>query len=76
MKLKNRHWYNRGEKFWRFKFDIKVVIGAADLKFQLLTKDKRVINEDHDSIEVTWQPATEPPPASEKETLPVYSVPA
>ena len=58
MKLKNRHWYNRGDKYWRFRFDIKVVVGAADLKFLLMTKDKRVISRDHGAINVRWEPAS------------------
>ena len=56
MKLKNRHWYNRKEKYLRAKFDVKVILGAADLKFQLLTKDRKVISRDHDAIQVRWEP--------------------
>lgn len=56
MKLKNRHWYNMGKKkYWRFRFDIKALVGAADLQFQLLTKDAQVINAGHNTIEVVWQ---------------------
>ena len=73
MKLKNRHWYNTGPKYWRFRFDIKVVLGAADLKFVLLTKDKRVISKDHDVIEVIWQAATEPLPSNANGSVPLYS---
>lgn len=71
MKLKNRRWYNRGPKYWRFRFDIKAVVGAADLQFVMLTKDKRVINSDHNAIEVVWQAATEPP-AGGDEIAPLY----
>ena len=59
MKLKNRHWYNTGQKYWRFRFDIKAVVGAADLRFVMLTKDKKVISSDHNAIEIVWQAATE-----------------
>ena len=64
MKLKNRHWYNRGEKYWYFRFDIKAVIGAADLKFMLLTKEQKVISDEHNAIEIIWQTevATTPTP--------------
>ena len=55
MKLKNRHWYNRGEKYLRAKFDIKVILGAADLKFQLQSKTKNILSKDHDAIQVKWE---------------------
>ena len=58
MKLKNRHWYNfNKKKYYRFKFDVKVVLGSADLKFIMLSKDRKVLSQNHDSIEVTWEPA-------------------
>ena len=55
MKLKNRHWYQRGEKYLRAKFDIKVILGAADLKFQLQSKTKDILSKDHDEIQVKWE---------------------
>ena len=55
MKLKNRHWYSRGDKYWRFRFDVKIIVGAADLKFLLLTKDKRVISNHHEAIKIKWE---------------------
>ena len=55
MKLKNRHWYNRKKSYLRAKFDVKVILGAADLKFQLQTKDNTVISKDHDEIHVRWE---------------------
>lgn len=56
MKMKNRHWYNKGEKYLRVRFDIKVILGAADLKFQLQSKNNVVLNNDHDAIQVRWDP--------------------
>lgn len=55
MKLKNRHWYQRGEKYLRAKFDIKVILGAADLKFQLQSKTKDILSKEHDEIQVKWE---------------------
>jgi hypothetical protein len=55
MKTKNRHWYNRGLKYLRADFDVKTVIGPADLKFQIWSKGG-VCNRDHDSIDVRWDP--------------------
>ena len=75
MKLKNRHWYNRGEKYWRFKFDIKAVVGAADLKFVLLTKEKKIISDEHEAIGVVWQAVTEPTSDTAKNMVPLYYSP-
>lgn len=67
MKLKNRHWYSRGRKYWRFRFDVKAKVGAADLKFVLVTKDQQEItSENNDAIEIIWQAATESVRADEK----------
>ena len=56
MKLKNRHWYSKGEKYLRVRFDIRVILGAADLKFQIQSKNKVVLNNDYDAIQVRWDP--------------------
>lgn len=61
MKLKNRHWYNRGDKYLRAKFNIKVILGAADLKFQLQTKNSVILNNAHDAIEVKWETPKQAP---------------
>jgi hypothetical protein len=74
MKLKNRHWYSSGRKYWRFRFDVKVLLGAADLKFVLLTKDKRVISKDHETIKVVWQPATQPIPTDPNHSMPLLTL--
>lgn len=58
-KLKNRHWYNMKPSFWRTTFDVKVVIGPADLTFQLWSRNKRVRSSSHEPIAVKWMPATE-----------------
>lgn len=58
LKTKNRHWYNFRAKYIRVNFDIKVVLGAADLKFRLVSKGREIISHDHDVIQVKWEPAT------------------
>ena len=57
MKEKNRHWYNRGERYMRVNFNIRVILGAADVKFRMESKGvrKEVLSEDHDSIKVIWE---------------------
>lgn len=71
LKLKNRHWlvlpytplnvadcsrYNFGPQYYRADFDIKAIIGAADLKFQLWGNGGNRLSKDHDGIEVSWNP--------------------
>ncbi|KAJ5734832.1 hypothetical protein N7533_013235 [Penicillium manginii] len=56
-KLKNRHWYSMKPTFWRTVFDVKVVVGPADLSFQLWSKDKQIRSTSHEPIAVKWMPA-------------------
>ncbi|KAJ5769200.1 hypothetical protein N7520_003759 [Penicillium odoratum] len=58
-KLKNRHWYNTKPTFWRTTFDVRVVVGPADLSFQLWSRDKRIMSTKHEAIAVKWMPAGE-----------------
>ena len=52
-KVKNHHWWNFGVRYELALFDIKLVPGPADLKFQLWN-DNRLVNSDDDGIEVRW----------------------
>ncbi|RHZ63243.1 Hsp70 family protein [Aspergillus thermomutatus] len=56
-KLKNRHWYNRKPVFWKGTFNVRVVVGPADLAFQLWSKDQRIRSSSHPPIAVKWVPA-------------------
>jgi hypothetical protein len=53
MKLKNKHWLGTRPKYYRAKFEMQVLVGAADLKFRILSKEG-VISKDHNSIGVEW----------------------
>jgi hypothetical protein len=53
MKLKNRHWYNFGPKYLRAEFLVQIIIGAANLKFQIVGKDG-VVSRGPDEVEVQW----------------------
>ncbi len=57
LKLKNRHWYNAGPQYLRAEFDMQVLIGPADLRFQTLSKDG-IISRDHAAINVEWSPSS------------------
>ena len=59
MKEKNRHWYNRGERYLRVNFNIRVILGPADVKFRMESKGREVLSDDHDSIQVIWEPIPE-----------------
>ncbi|KAJ5655126.1 hypothetical protein N7490_002129 [Penicillium lividum] len=56
-KLKNRHWYSTKPTFWRTTFDVRVVVGPADLSFQLWSRDQRIMSTKHKAIAVKWMPA-------------------
>ncbi|KAF4215748.1 hypothetical protein CNMCM6805_003332 [Aspergillus fumigatiaffinis] len=56
-KLKNRHWYNRKPVFWKGTFSVRVVVGPADLAFQLWSKDQRIRSSSHPPIAVKWMSA-------------------
>jgi len=59
MKLKNRHWYNLGPQYFRADFNVKVIIGAADLQFQFRSKEDQPFSRQHDAITVKWDPPRE-----------------
>lgn len=61
MKVKNRHWYQRGERYLRVRFNVRVILGAADIKFQLQSKNNVVLNNEHDAIQVRWDPPQRSP---------------
>lgn len=54
LKLKNRHWYNRGQKYYRAEYEVRAIIGAG-LSFQIWGKDG-LLSKTHEEIEVMWQP--------------------
>jgi hypothetical protein len=52
--VRNHHWWNLGTRYELAVFDVKLIPGSADLKFQLLN-DNRLVNDEQDSVEVTWE---------------------
>ncbi len=54
MKAKNRHWYSRGPKYLTVEFDVKVIPGAADLRFKICSKAGLTCSADHEAIDVKW----------------------
>lgn len=45
--------YSRGAQYYRAEFDVRILIGPADMRFQILSNDK-VVSKDHEEIEVVW----------------------
>lgn len=39
LKLKNRHWYNTKPRYYRAEFNVRVLILAASLRFEIMGKD-------------------------------------
>lgn len=54
MKLKNDKWYQRADSYYKAEFDVRVLIGAADLRFQTLDQSG-LLSQDHASIDIDWQ---------------------
>ena len=52
-KVKNHHWWNFGMRYELALFEIRLIPGPADLKFQLWN-DNKLVNSSDDSIEVRW----------------------
>jgi hypothetical protein len=62
-KLKNRHWWNRGQKYHRINYVVKVALGPADIRFELWHNGQKLSKDN--SIRVEWlaaQAPAEPPP--------------
>lgn len=51
--IENR--YNFGPQYQRADFYVKILLGPADLKFQMWGKNGQ-LNKNHDEIEVQWNP--------------------
>ncbi|KAH7321601.1 hypothetical protein BKA65DRAFT_598749 [Rhexocercosporidium sp. MPI-PUGE-AT-0058] len=63
-KLKNRHFWNMGEKYYRVEYLIKVALGPADIRFELWFNGQKLSKDE--PIRVEWQAAAAPalsPPA-------------
>jgi hypothetical protein len=58
-KLKNRHWWNAGQKYHRINYVIKVSLGPADIRFELWHNGQK-LNKDN-TIKVEWHAAQAPP---------------
>jgi hypothetical protein len=58
-KLKNRHWWNRGQKYHRINYNVKVALGPADIRFELWHEGHKLSKDN--SIRVEWLAAQAPP---------------
>lgn len=44
-----------GSKYYRADFDVRILIGSADMKFQIVA-DGEIVSKDHEEVEVIWEP--------------------
>ncbi|MCJ1404496.1 hypothetical protein MMC11_007722 [Xylographa trunciseda] len=72
MKVKNRRWYQPGPRYLRANFSVNVVIGVADLQFQLLDKDGVARGENRATVEVEWGPPRNPAAARDDMDTAMY----
>jgi len=70
-KLKNRHWWNSGEKYHRVEYCIKVAFGPADINFELWHEGLKLSKDNAISVEWHAAPAPDPSTASVKPDLPI-----
>lgn len=52
MKMKNKHWYQTKQPYWLAEFQLKVIVGAADLRFELWDSSGTKCSREHDRITV------------------------
>jgi hypothetical protein len=57
-KIKNRHWWNSGPKYHRIDYLIKVVLGPADIWFELWHNGQKLSKDE--LIKVDWDIAQAP----------------
>jgi hypothetical protein len=70
-KLKNRHWWNSGEKYHRVEYCIKVAFGPADINFELWHEGLKLSKDNAISVEWHAAPAPDPRTATVKPDLPI-----
>ncbi|KIW01595.1 uncharacterized protein PV09_07067 [Verruconis gallopava] len=59
-KEKNRHWWSTGERYLRVQYEVHVVMGAADITFELWFEGQKLSRSN--SIAVEWQVSSAPEP--------------
>ncbi|KAF2646542.1 hypothetical protein P280DRAFT_464746 [Massarina eburnea CBS 473.64] len=59
---KNKNFWSVGKRYYRVEYEIHVLIGPADIRFELWFDNKK-LSKDH-SIKVDWMPAPDASPAA------------
>ncbi|KAF2851970.1 hypothetical protein T440DRAFT_447442 [Plenodomus tracheiphilus IPT5] len=70
---RNRHFWSLQKHYLRIEYSVRVLIGPADIKFELWFNDQKLSRDK--SIRVEWVP-TQPPVGSLAHVSPVESAPA
>jgi hypothetical protein len=53
--VKNDHWWSLGKRYHLAEFEVRVIPGSADLKFELSNMG-RLVNTQNDTVQVDWDP--------------------
>ena len=51
---KKRSWFRKGVAFYILRFDLRVIVAPADLRFELWFDGYR-FSSDHEPVAVTWE---------------------
>lgn len=65
--LITNHWWKKDPQYILAEFDLCVIVGSADVKFQLKTKDGKKLSDDHVNVEIAWEQGSRPAIGHEKE---------
>lgn len=58
-KVRNRHWWNFGERYEIAQLVVKLIPGFADLQFRLISGGN-LLNSEEDKVEVAWSAGARP----------------
>lgn len=66
--VRNKHWWNFGERYELGSLVVKLIPGHADLRFRLLSAG-RLLNSEEDRVEVNWGVSGRPASVSSADEL-------
>lgn len=53
-------WWKKDSGYILVEFELCVIVGSADVRFQLKTRDGRTFSDDHVDIEIAWEQGPRP----------------
>ncbi|EKG18078.1 hypothetical protein MPH_04768 [Macrophomina phaseolina MS6] len=55
MQRKNARWYHWAREYWLAEFEMRILLGPADLRFQLWGKDGQRLDREERDVAVEWE---------------------